>query len=120
MLSIFLVDDSPPVRSRIEAMLAAIPDTCIVGQAGDADSAVSGILAERPDVVVLDLKLGEKTGFDVLRALRKAGSLVDVYMLSNFASPAYRAAAAKLGALAFFDKSSEFDALRATIAARAA
>ena len=119
MLRIFLVDDSSPVRERIEAMLLAIPSVQVVGQAGDADAAVSGILAERPDVVILDLKLGGKTGFDVLRALRAASSAADVYMLSNFASPAYRAAATKLGALGFFDKSSEFDALKATIAARA-
>ena len=119
MLRIFLVDDSSPVRERIEAMLLAIPSVQVVGQAGDADAAVSGILAERPDVVILDLKLGEKTGFDVLRALRAASFGADVYMLSNFASPAYRTAAAKLGALGFFDKSSEFDALKATIAARA-
>jgi DNA-binding NarL/FixJ family response regulator len=120
VLSVFLVDDSPPVRSRIEAMLAAIPLIRVVGQADDADAAVSGILQAKPDVVVLDLKLGEKTGFDVLRALRSAGSGADVYMLSNFATPAYRAAAAKLGALGFFDKSTEFQALRDTIAARAA
>lgn len=120
MLKVFLVDDSEPVRTRIEALLAGIPSICIVGQAGDADTAVRDILAACPDVVVLDLKLGEKTGFDVLRALRRAGSRVDVYMLSNFATPAYRAVAERLGALGFFDKSAEFDQLRATIAARAA
>lgn len=119
MLRIFVVDDSPPVRSRIEAMLAEVPSAEVVGQAGDADAAVSGILEAKPDVVVLDLKLGDKSGFDVLRDLRKAGSPVDVYMLSNFATPAYRAAAARLGALGFFDKSSEFEQLRATLAARA-
>jgi DNA-binding NarL/FixJ family response regulator len=118
VLTIFLVDDSAPVRTRLEAMLAGIAGALIVGQAGDADAAVRGILDGQPDVVVLDLKLGEASGFDVLRALREAGSPAEVYMLSNFATPAYRRRAEQLGARAFFDKSTEFEHLRAAIAAR--
>lgn len=118
MLKIFLVDDSAPVRTRLEAMLASIAGALIVGQAGDAAAAVRGILEGQPDVVVLDLKLGEASGFDVLRALREAGSQAAVYMLSNFATPAYRKRAEQLGAHAFFDKSTEFERLRAAIAAR--
>ncbi len=120
MLKIFLVDDSAPVRQRIEAMLAGIAGARIVGQAGEAAAAVRGIIDGQPDVVVLDLKLGAASGFDVLRALREAGSRVEVYMLSNFATPAYRRRAEQLGARAFFDKSTEFEHLRAAIAARVA
>ena len=120
MLKIFLVDDSAPVRLRIEAMLASVPSLQVIGQAGDADTALRGILDGAPDVVVLDLKLGEASGFDVLRALREAGSRAEVYMLSNFATPAYRRRAEQLGARGFFDKSTEFEHLRAAIAARSA
>jgi DNA-binding NarL/FixJ family response regulator len=120
MLKIFLVDDSAPVRERIEAMLASIPCLQVIGQAADADAAVRGILDGQPDIVVLDLKLGEASGFDVLRALREAGSRAEVYMLSNFATPAYRRRAEQLGARGFFDKSTEFENLRAVIAARSA
>jgi DNA-binding NarL/FixJ family response regulator len=120
VLKIFLVDDSAPVRERIEAMLASIPCLQVIGQAADADAAVRGILDGQPDVVVLDLKLGEASGFDVLRALREAGSRAEVYMLSNFATPAYRRRAEQLGARGFFDKSTEFEHLRAVIAARSA
>ena len=117
VLKIFLVDDSAPVRERIEAMLASIPCLQVIGQAADADAAVRGILDGQPDIVVLDLKLGEASGFDVLRALREAGSRAEVYMLSNFATPAYRRRAEQLGAQGFFDKSTEFEHLRAAIAA---
>jgi DNA-binding NarL/FixJ family response regulator len=120
VLKIFLVDDSAPVRERIEAMLASIPCLQVIGQAADADAAVRGILDGQPDIVVLDLKLGEASGFDVLRALREAGSRAEVYMLSNFATPAYRRRAEQLGARGFFDKSTEFENLRAVIAARSA
>lgn len=120
VVKIFLVDDSAPVRARIEAMLASIPCLEVIGQAADADAAVRGILDGQPDVVVLDLKLGEASGFDVLRALREAGSRAEVYMLSNFATPAYRRRAEQLGARGFFDKSTEFEHLRAVIAARSA
>jgi len=120
VLKIFLVDDSAPVRQRIEAMLAGIAGTRIIGHAGEALAAVRDILAGQPDVVVLDLKLGAASGFEVLRALRDAGSRAEVYMLSNFATTAYRRRAEQLGARAFFDKSTEFEHLRDAIAARSA
>ena len=120
MVKVFLVDDSPPVRLRIAAMLTSVPSVQVIGQAGEADAAVRGILDGQPDIVVLDLKLGEASGFDVLRALREAGSPAEVYMLSNFATPAYRRRAEQLGARGFFDKSTEFEHLRAAIAARVA
>jgi len=119
-MKIFLVEDSPPVRERLEAMLAPLAGALVVGHADGAEAAVRAILAEQPDIVVLDLKLAQGSGFDVLRALRDAGSRAEVYMLSNFATPAYRSAAERLGARGFFDKSQEFERLREVLAARAA
>ena len=118
-MRIFLVEDSAPVRKRLEAILAGIAGALVIGHAEEADAAVQAILAAQPDVVVLDLKLAKGSGFDVLRALRAAKAQADVYMLTNFASPAYRSAAERLGVRGFFDKSQEFEHLRDALAARA-
>jgi DNA-binding NarL/FixJ family response regulator len=119
-MQIFLVEDSAPVRERLAEMLGAIPGARLVGAAERADTAIRGILAARPDVVVLDLNLAEGTsGFDVLRAVCPAAPGIDFYMLSNFSADPYRALAARLGARGFFDKTRELERVRQTLAARA-
>ena len=115
--SVFLVEDSPLLRSRLESMLAAIPGASVAGRAADAESAVRGIREGRPDAVVLDLHLASGTGFDVLRALQPLPPTLAVYVLTNFATDAYRAVATRLGARGFFDKSHDIERLKAALAA---
>ena len=119
-LDVFLVDDSAPVRERLVAMLAAIAGVCVIGQAEGAAEAIRSILDLRPQVVLLDLKLGDGgSGFDVLRAVRPQAPEIDFYLLSNFSTPAYRRSAEELGAAGFYDKTQEFGRLMDLIAERA-
>ncbi len=119
MQQIYLVEDSNLVRERLEAMLTEVPQARVVGHAASAAEAISDILAKKPDVVVVDLKLAQGTGFDVLRALHAQAPEIDCYMLSNFATQPYRRLAAELGARGFFDKSIEFERVRELVAQRA-
>ena len=119
-MEIFLVEDSPAVRERLAEMLDAIPGARVVGQAECAQTAIHDILATRPDLVLLDLNLAEGSGFDVLRAVCRQAPGIDFYMLSNFAADPYRQIAQRLGARDFFDKSSEMERVRDTVAQRAA
>ena len=120
MFRIFLVEDSIPVRERVAALLSSIEGVDTVGSAATAKDAQRAILAAQPDAVLLDIKLAQGTGFDVLRALRAEAPQIEVYMLSNFATPAYRQMAAGLGARGFFDKTTELESMRRTMAERAA
>jgi len=120
MQKVFLVEDSLPVRERLAALLTANGTSTIVGEAATAKEAIAAILALRPDAVVADLNLAQGSGYDVLRAVRDAAPEIDFYMLSNFASEPYRRYAETLGARGFFDKTSEFERVRETLAQRAA
>jgi two-component system response regulator DevR len=111
-VKVFLVEDAPLLRERLEAMLKAIPGVRTVGHAAEADAAVEGILAAAADAVVLDIQLARGNGFDVLRALRERAPHVAVYVLTNFANEGYRRAAERLGARGFFDKSNDIHLLR--------
>jgi DNA-binding NarL/FixJ family response regulator len=117
-LRVFLVEDSPAVLERLEAMLEDV-SAREVGHASGAKEAIRRILAERPDLVVLDLRLAEGSGFDVLRVLHERAPDVDVLMFTNFASEPYRRMAERLGARGFYDKTTEFDGVRAALEARA-
>jgi DNA-binding NarL/FixJ family response regulator len=119
-MNVFLVEDSAQVVRRLEEMLAAIEGVRTVGSAARADDAIRSVLTLHPDAVLCDVSLAQGTGFDVLRALHAQAPEVEVYMLSNFATEPYRRIAARLGARGFFDKSTELERMRDTVAARAA
>jgi two-component system LytT family response regulator len=69
-LRVAIVDDEPPARRRVRALLAREGDVDVVGEAGDVTSAVKLVESSRPDVVFLDIRLSNATGFDVLEQLQ--------------------------------------------------
>jgi len=117
-VSVFLVEDSPLIRERLERMLETVSGARTIGHAESAGDAIRGILAAHPDVVVLDFQLADGTGFDVLRAIHSESPQTDVYMLTSFPTEPYRRLAERLGAREFFDKSTEFERVRDALAAR--
>jgi DNA-binding NarL/FixJ family response regulator len=120
MYRVFLVEDSAVVRQRVLELLGSIDGVNTIGSATTANDAERAILQAQPDAVLLDIKLAQGSGFDVLRSLRKQAPHIEIYMLSNFAAQPYRARASSLGARGFFDKTNEIERLRQTMAARAA
>lgn len=109
-VKVFLADDSALIRERVAAMLAARAMS-IVGQAETPKASIDGILAARPDVVVLDVQLEGGSGLEVLRAIRQAAPGIAFVVFSNNSNPAYRKRYLGEGALQFLDKSTEFDQL---------
>jgi two-component system response regulator DesR len=114
-LKVFLADDSALIRDRVAEMLVA-RSMRIVGQADTAQACIEGVLAERPDVVVLDVQLAGGNGLEVLRAVRRAAPGIAFVVFSNNSGPAYRKRYLGEGAAAFLDKSTEFDQLAQAVA----
>ena len=108
--SVFLVDDSAPVRDRLREIVALGEPVEVVGEAEDVNGAIRGITATRPAFVVLDYQLRDGTGLDVLRGLPDLPGMV-VIVLTNHASAQLKAACLAAGACYFLDKSSEFGRL---------
>lgn len=119
-LRVYLVEDSEIVRGRLESMLDAIPGVHTVGHAAGALEAIRGIHAEQPDLILLDLRLEEGSGFDVLSATRDLAPAPAIYVLSSFAGGPYRKLAMSLGATDCFDKTDDFERVRDLVAQRAA
>lgn len=68
-MKVFLVDDHDIVRAGTRSILEEV--FRIVGEAGDVESAVAGIVATRPEVVLLDVKLPGGGGRRVIERVRK-------------------------------------------------
>ena len=109
-IKVFLADDSIPVRDRVAGMLRE-QNMAVVGQAQTPQASIDGILATRPDVVVLDIQLQGGSGLDVLRAVHLAAPQIAFVILSNNSGAAYRKLFRMEGAESFLDKSDEFGQL---------
>lgn len=109
-IKVFLADDSIPVRDRVAGMLRE-QNMAVVGQAQTPQASIEGILATRPDVVVLDIQLQGGCGLDVLRAVHLAAPQIAFVILSNNSGAAYRKLFRMEGAEFFLDKSDEFGQL---------
>lgn len=74
MKRIALVEDNPDNRMLIGALLEDLYEVDIYP---DGESALAGIAARRPDLVLLDISLPELDGTEVLKRLREAGPAIE-------------------------------------------
>ena len=118
--NVFIVDDSISIRSRLAEMLRGMADVSVIGEAATAPDAVDGILAKRPETVLLDLNLSGRSGIEVLRTVHKQAPEIVFVVLTNHSEPQYRRACTLAGAQYFLDKSTEFQRVREVIAQIAA
>jgi two-component system, OmpR family, alkaline phosphatase synthesis response regulator PhoP len=96
MARILVVDDEPHILEVVRAYLAR--EGHEVSTAMDGDAALERVAADRPDLVVLDVMLPRRSGFDVLRDLRAAGPLPAVIMLTARDELVDRVAGLEIGA----------------------
>lgn len=79
---LILVDDHAVVRSGLRMLLENEPDLAIVGEAGTAREAFSLIEAARPDVVLMDIGLPDRSGIEATREIKAAHPAVAVVALT--------------------------------------
>jgi two-component system response regulator DevR len=84
MITVFLVDDHELARRGIAGLLEAESDIQVIGEASTAQQARSRILATRPDVAVLDVRLPDGSGIDVCRDIRSADPGIQCLMLTAY------------------------------------
>jgi DNA-binding NarL/FixJ family response regulator len=108
---VFVVEDSVALRERIVGDIASLDRLDVVGWAESENHAVEAIEELSPDVVVTDLGLKEGSGVNLVRQVRAKRPALPprIVVLTNYATPEYRARCLQYGADEFFDKTSEYD-----------
>ncbi|MFD7904972.1 response regulator [Kitasatospora sp. NPDC059747] len=81
---VFLLDDHEVVRRGVHDLLDGEPDLEVVGEAATAEQALVRVPALRPDVAVLDVRLGDGDGVSVCRELRSRMPGLACLMLTSF------------------------------------
>ena len=113
---VLVVDDEPDIRLmlRITLQLAGYE----VLQAGDGVEALEKIEREHPDAMILDLRMPQKDGWQVLEELSEAGLLnkLPVIVLSAYTDAISRERAMGHGCVAFIDKPPKGDELMQALA----
>jgi DNA-binding NarL/FixJ family response regulator len=84
MIRICLVEDQTIVREGLRSLLALNPEFTIVAEAADGEEAIEVIERERPDVVLLDLRMPKLSGLGVLQKLRERGTSRPTLLLTTF------------------------------------
>ncbi len=118
MIRILVVDDHALVRRGLIELLQRLPPSSEVqfGEAGTANEAITLALAERWDVVLLDLGLPDRHGLEVLKELLKAKPQLPVLILTMFPEDQLAMRMLELGAAGYLTKESAPEELVRAIA----
>jgi DNA-binding NarL/FixJ family response regulator len=104
-IRIFSVDDHPLVREGIALLINSQPDMTMVAQASNGREAIESYREHKPDVTLMDLRLPDLCGIDVMIAIRKEFPEARVIILTTFESDADMQRALAAGASAYMLKS---------------
>lgn len=96
-IRLLIVDDHEMIRRGIAEMVAST-DVQVVGEAANGEAAVAAARRHKPDVVLLDVRMGGKDGIDAIKRIRSAAPKARVVMLSAFDNSTYVARAVSAGA----------------------
>ncbi len=88
-IRVLLADDHPVLRVGLRALLEQEPDIVVVGEASSGEEALARVASLRPDVVVLDCQMPDRSGPEVARQMRQRGLSGRVLALSAYQTDAY-------------------------------
>ncbi|MET8384038.1 response regulator transcription factor [Streptosporangium canum] len=104
-MRLFLVDDHPVVRAGLVALLGGEHDMEVVGEAADGEDALRGIASREPDVVLMDLQLGDGIdGVEATRRVRELPAPPQVLVLTTYETDADIVRAIDAGATGYLLK----------------
>ena len=107
MIRLALAEDHTIVRWALREALSKADDIEVVGEAGTAAETLAMVQNVKPDVLLLDITLPDRSGFDVLAELRQVETAPLVVVLTWHTEPSYAARAIAAGAHGYVNKAVE-------------
>jgi two-component system response regulator DesR len=106
-IRIVLADDEQLLRYTLGMLLALDGAITVVGEAADGAEAVTAVLREQPDVLVIDLEMPETDGLHAVEAILRDAPAQKILMLTRHARPGVLRRALKAGVRGFMSKSAD-------------
>ena len=104
MIKVLLADDQELIRESLGFVLNAQSDITIVGMAKNGREAIELVRSERPDVVLMDIRMPEVDGVECTRLIKSAYPNIKVIVLTTFDDDEYVFNALRFGASGYLLK----------------
>jgi DNA-binding NarL/FixJ family response regulator len=102
--TVFLVDDHPIVRQGLTLLINQEVDLTVCGEAEEMHTALSAILAIKPDILIVDISLNGPDGLELLKSIRINSPRLPVLILSMHDESIYAERALRAGANGYIMK----------------
>ncbi|MFI7613982.1 response regulator [Nonomuraea terrae] len=116
MTRVVVVDDQAVVREGLVLLLGLLPGIEVVGSAGDGEAALRLVEEERPDVVLMDLRMPRMDGVEATGRIRAAYPETQVVVLTTYSDDDSVFAALRAGARGFLTKDADADDIARAVA----
>ncbi|SDH52857.1 response regulator transcription factor [Nonomuraea jiangxiensis] len=113
---VVVVDDQTVVREGLTLLLGLLPGVEVVGSAADGEAALELVAAERPDVVLMDLRMPRMDGVEATRRIRAAHPDTQVVVLTTYSDDESVFSALQAGARGFLTKSADAEEIDRAVA----
>ncbi len=108
-MKIVIADDSSLLRERIRSLLNIINHNSVVYEAENGAEALQLIREKEPDLAILDIRMPEMNGIEVLKKIRELKMKVKICILTNYDYPIYKKRCFEAGADYFLRKTENFE-----------
>jgi DNA-binding NarL/FixJ family response regulator len=112
---VFLCDDVPEFRALMRFALEEDPGLLVVGEAGDGNGAVDGVVSSGADVILLDLAMPDRDGLETIPRIREAAPGCSIIVLSGFSEERLGAQVREAGAHGYVEKGESFAGIRRAV-----
>ncbi|HMR62728.1 MAG TPA: response regulator transcription factor [Anaerolineae bacterium] len=104
MINVLIADDHPIVRQGLRQILSGLPDMEVAGEAINAQQTLEQVRAGGWDVLVLDISMPGRSGFDILNELKHEQPNLPVLVLSTHSEDQFAVRVLKAGASGYLTK----------------
>ncbi|HSU57257.1 MAG TPA: response regulator transcription factor, partial [Candidatus Dormibacteraeota bacterium] len=101
---ILVVDDHPLVREGLGRLISQHQDLLFCGEAATGREAIAAVATQKPDLVLLDLRLRGEDGLELIKALKAQFPHLKILIISQYDAPLYAERALRAGALGYVVK----------------
>jgi len=110
-IRVFLVKDEPVTREGLRLLLNSQPGITVVGEVSNCREGIATVMQDQPDVVLLDINLGDERGLTCIQEIRRVAALAQVIILTGASNLELHYSAVRRGAKGLVRKSETTDVL---------